>query len=177
VEKAIHNLKQADALSPEKLASIDLEQLEALIRPAGFFRQKATRLQNLAKHLVNDWQGNLQDFCRGRLDDARARLLTRPGIGPETADSILLYAANRPSFVVDAYTRRIFGRIGILQGHESYDEIRCMFMRSLPEDTQLFNEYHAQIVQLAKACCRKNRPLCFNCPLNGVCLHAKTEQS
>jgi endonuclease-3 related protein len=176
VEKAIHNLKQAKSLSPEKLAIITPDRLALLIKPSGFFRQKAARLQNLANHLVNDWRSSLNDFCSGPLDEARDRLLSRPGIGPETADSILLYAANRPSFVVDAYTRRIFGRMGTLKGREKYDEVRCMFMQNLPNDAQLFNEYHAQIVQLAKVYCRKNKPLCFDCPLNRVCLHAKTEQ-
>ena len=92
-----------------------------------------------------------------------------PGIGPETADSILLYAASRPSFVVDAYTRRIFERIGLLSGTESYDDIRTLFMQSIAEDVRAYNEYHAQIVQLAKSCCRKNRTSCHACPLNHVC--------
>ena len=174
VELAIQNLKQADKLSLEKLVEIPIERLEELIRPSGFFRQKALRLQSLAKHLVNDWQSNLTDFCSGPLDDARARLLARPGIGPETADSILLYAANRPSFVVDAYTRRTFGRIGFLHGQETYDEIRLMFMQNLPEQAELYNEYHAQIVQLAKTFCRKNKTLCSECPLNEDC-HFATE--
>ena len=169
VELAIQNLKQAGALSLEKLVDLPVEQLEGLIRPSGFFRQKAVRLQNLAKHLASGWQGDLHRLCTGPLDDARARLLARPGIGRETADSILLYAANRPSFVVDAYTRRIFGRIGLLHGREKYDEIRQMFMQNLPEQAELYNEYHAQIVQLAKTCCRKNKTLCSECPLHKDC--------
>jgi len=173
VEQAIRNLKQADALTIEKLSNLPIQQLEALIKPSGFFRQKASRLQNLAKHLLEVWQSNLSAFCCGPLNDARERLLSRPGIGPETADSILLYAANRPSFVVDAYTRRIFGRIGFLHGREKYDEIRLLFMQNLPEQTELYNEYHAQIVQLAKTYCRKNKTLCSECPLNGACSFAK----
>jgi endonuclease-3 related protein len=174
VEQAISNLKQAEALSPEKLANFPLDQLESLIKPSGFFRQKAARLQNLAKGLVNDWQSNLTALCAGPLDEARDRLLNQPGIGPETADAILLYAAERPSFVVDAYTKRIFKRIGLLKGKEKHDEVRQMFMQGLPNEVQLFNEYHAQIVLLAKTYCRKNKPRCFDCPLNQVCLHAKT---
>jgi len=169
VELAIQNLKQAGSLSLEKLAELPIERLEELIRPSGFFRQKAIRLQSLAKHLAKDWQSDLTGFCGGPLDDTRTRLLARPGIGPETADSILLYAANRPSFVVDAYTRRIFGRLGLLHGREKYDEIRLMFMQNLPEQVQLYNEYHAQIVQLAKTCCRKNKTLCSECPLHKDC--------
>ena len=175
VERAIKNLKQADSLSLERLAVLPVGELEELIRPAGFFRQKAIRLQNLAQHLVQDWQSDLAYFCSGPLDEVRARLLAWPGIGPETADSILLYAAHRPSFVVDAYTRRIFARLGFLDGQEKYDDIRLMFMQNLPEQTELFNEYHAQIVELAKTCCRKNKMLCSECPLNGACLFAKKQ--
>jgi endonuclease-3 related protein len=175
VEKAIQNLKQADALSLEKLALLPVKKLEVFIRPAGFFRQKALRLQNLAEHLVKIWQSDLSAFCHGPLDEARARLLARPGIGPETADSILLYAANRPSFVVDAYTRRIFERIGLLAGKEKYDDIRLMFMQNLVTESKIYNEYHAQIVQLAKTCCRKKRPFCPFCPLRQECRFAKIE--
>jgi len=173
VERAIGNLRQAEALSPERLATLPLSQLEGLIRPAGFFRQKSLRLQTLAKHLVEEWQSDLTAFCSGPLDVARTRLLSLEGVGPETADSILLYAAGRPSFVVDAYTRRIFTRFGLLQGGENYNEIRQMFMQNLPEDVQLYNEYHAQIVQLAKTCCRKNQTFCEDCPLKQKCLAAQ----
>ncbi|MGW8312323.1 MAG: endonuclease III domain-containing protein [Desulfuromonadales bacterium] len=173
VERAIGNLKMASIINPQGLAEIPIHQLEQLIRPAGFFRQKALRLQALAKHLVNEWQGDLANFCGGPLEDARNRLLGHAGIGPETADSILLYAANRPSFVVDAYTMRIFQRIGLLHGKEKYDEVRQLFMRNLPEDPRLFNEYHAQIVSLAKTCCRKNRTFCTECPVNRLCRHAR----
>jgi endonuclease-3 related protein len=109
------------------------------------------------------------------MDDARARLLAQYGLGPETADSVLLYAADRPSFVVDAYTRRIFERIGLLTGTERYDEIRRMFMENLPKETKLYKEYHAQLVQLAKTCCRKNKMLCSECPLRRECRFAKCE--
>ena len=169
VELAIANLKDAQALSPDKLSNIPIVRLEELIRPSGFFRQKATRLQSLSRHLVTEWQSNLNDFCSGPLDEARERLLARPGIGPETADSILLYAAYRPSFVVDAYTRRIFERVGILRGDETYAEVRQIFMQALPEDVALYNEYHALIVQLAKTCCRKRNPRCNGCPICKFC--------
>lgn len=173
VEQAIRNLKQADALTIEQLSNLPIQQLETLIKPSGFFRQKASRLQSLAKHLQSEWQSDLSAFCSGSLNDARERLLTRPGIGPETADSILLYAVVRPSFVIDAYTKRIFVRLGLLHGRETYDEIRLLFMQNLPEQTELYNEYHAQIVQLAKTYCRKNKTLCSECPLNGACNFAR----
>lgn len=172
VEYAIDNLKQAEALTPETLAELPAKDLERLIRPAGFFRQKASRLQNLSLHLVTAWAGDINALCSGPLAEARSRLLALPGIGPETADSILLYAAARPSFVVDAYTRRIFQRIGLLRGSETYDEIRRLFMQHLPQDAALYNDYHAQIVQLAKTCCRKQVTLCAECPLHRTCLHA-----
>ena len=176
VEYAIGNLKHAGVLDPVNLAGLAPETLQELIRPAGFFRQKACRLQNLAGHLVKHWGGDVDALCSGPLPEARNRLLALAGIGPETADSILLYAAARPSFVVDAYTRRIFQRIGLLQGNESYDEIRRLFMQHLPVDVALYNDYHAQIVQLAKTCCRKKLPLCRGCPLNQTCLHGRRQQ-
>jgi endonuclease-3 related protein len=172
VERAIANLKEEQILSPDKLSDIPIDHLEELIKPSGFFRQKANRLQSLSRYLVTEWQSNLNDFCSGPLDEARNRLLARPGIGPETADSILLYAACRPSFVVDAYTRRIFERVGVLRGDETYAEVRQIFMQALPEEVPLYNEYHALIVQLAKTCCRKSKPLCNECPLYKHCRYA-----
>ena len=118
-------------MTPEALAKLPRPRLEALIRPAGYFRQKAERLQELAILLSADDRGDLKHWCRGPLEEARARLLEQRGIGPETADSILLYAVNRPTFVVDAYTRRCFTRLGHLSGKESYGQIRALFMNTL----------------------------------------------
>lgn len=175
VEKAIANLKAANALSPEALCRLTIPELEALIRPAGFFRQKAARLRHVTAVLVKHYQGDVARLCAGPLDVARQRLLALPGVGPETADSILLYAAHRPSFVVDAYTRRIFSRIGSLAGNERYDTIRAGFMAELPAEAPLFNEYHALLVTLAKSCCRKQRPACTDCPLRPVCRFGSRE--
>jgi len=176
VELAIANLRQADALTIEALAQMERGPLELLIRPAGFFRQKAERLQWLAQHLAAEWNADVALFCAGELEETRRRLLSHKGIGPETADSILLYAAQRPTFVVDAYTRRIFARLGLLAGDESYEAIRLLFTQQLPEEVALYNEYHAQIVNLAKSCCHKNRPLCSHCPLVSRCSHATAEK-
>lgn len=173
VEKAIHNLRGAEALAIERLAQLPIKQLEELIKPSGFFRQKALRLHGFAEHLANSWHSDLEKFCSGPLEEARARLLARPGIGPETADSILLYAAGRPSFVVDAYTRRIFARIGLFSGKEKYDDIRQIFMQNLARESEIYNEYHAQIVHLAKSFCRKRKPLCPACPLEQECRFAQ----
>lgn len=172
VEKAIANLKAANALAPAALSRLSPTELEQLIRPAGFFRQKTARLRHVTTILVEHYGSDVEQLCGGPLDEARNRLLALPGIGPETADSILLYAAHRPSFVIDAYTRRIFARLGLLDGSESYDAIRARFMAELPPDVPLFNEYHALIVTLAKRHCRKRQPACSTCPLLASCRFA-----
>jgi len=169
VEKAIAGLAEEGALSARVLADMPLPRLEALIRPAGFFRQKGARLQRLSRLLVARYHGDVSALCAGELDEARHRLLELQGIGPETADSILLYAAGRPSFVVDAYTRRLGSRLGLLRGDEPYEAIRRRFMEELPAQAPLYNEYHALIVAHCKAFCRKRRPLCCDCPLAEVC--------
>jgi len=169
VEYAIANLKQAQALTPSAIAKLSEADLQQLIRPAGFFRQKAERLQLFVAHLVAHHEGELAHLLSGNLDTVRQELLSLKGVGPETADSILLYAGGRPSFVVDAYTRRLLTRLGLLQGEESYDTIRALFMAELPHDSDLFNEYHALIVETCKQYCHKRRPHCSPCPLRSHC--------
>jgi len=177
VEIALTNLKSAIELSPQTVVALTRDELERLITPAGFFRQKARYLHGISTYLLDEYAGNVALLCQGPLEEARKRLLKLTGIGPETADSILLYAANRPSFVVDAYTRRILTRLGILQGRESYNTIRLQFMTALPADVGLFNQYHALIVQHAKTYCRKQQPLCLNCPLLTACPHGQQENT
>ncbi len=169
VEKAIVNLRQADALSIAAILNLKREALEQLIRPSGFFRQKADRLQLFCRYLQEHHQGSLERLFDQELNPVRDELLRLKGIGPETADSILLYAGQRPSFVVDAYTQRFFRRLGILSGEEKYGTIRDLFMSNLPENIQLYNEYHALIVIHCKDFCRK-KPLCQNCPCADICL-------
>lgn len=169
VEKAIANLRQADALTIDAIIKLKRETLEQLIRPSGFFRQKAERLQLFCRYLQEQHQGSLERLLDQELNLARDELLRLKGIGPETADSILLYAGQRPSFVVDAYTHRLFQRLGILAGTEKYAFVRDLFMSNLPEDIQLYNEYHALIVIHCKDFCRK-KPLCQNCPCADICL-------
>jgi endonuclease-3 related protein len=169
VEKAMTNLRQADALSIDAVLNLEREKLEQLIRPSGFFRQKAERLQLFCHYLQEHHQGNLDHLLDQELNLVRNELLRLKGIGPETADSILLYAGQRPSFVVDAYTHRLFQRLGILAGTEKYAFVRDLFMSNLPEDIQLYNEYHALIVIHCKDFCRK-KPLCHNCPCADICL-------
>lgn len=168
VEMAISNLRKEVDLTPHALLRLSREQLEELIRPSGFFRQKAERLQRLAAYLLDNHNGSLEVMLEQPLDRAREELLHFNGIGPETADSILLYAGKHPSFVVDAYTKRLFSRLGHLQGNEKYEQVRALFMSQLPADTDLYNEYHALIVEHCKRFCRV-RPLCECCTLAETC--------
>lgn len=168
VEKAIANLKQAEALDCRTMSALPRPELERLIRPSGFFRQKAERLQLFSRYLATHYNCKIEQLLQKPLEPLRRELLEQKGIGPETADSILLYAGGRPSFVIDAYTNRLFSRLGRLHGGESYDQIRQLFMSTLPTDVQLYNDYHALIVIHAKTCCRK-KPLCEACPLNSNC--------
>ncbi len=168
VEKAIANLRRANALTLNAILHLDREKLEQLIRPSGFFRQKAERLQLFCHHIERHHHGSLDHLFDQDLEPLRKELLQLKGIGPETADSILLYAGQRPTFVVDAYTNRLFQRLGILTGKEKYDEIRTLFMENLPRRTSLYNEYHALIVLHCKEFCRKT-PRCRGCPCADIC--------
>ncbi len=170
VEKAIRNLEAAQALSPAALAGLAPAELERLIQPSGYFRQKAQRLQRFARHLTECCDGSLSRLFGESLDKTREKLLAMNGIGPETADSILLYAARFPTFVVDAYTIRLFSRLGVLTGTERYGQVRDLFLTHLPSDAALFNEYHALIVEHGKVRCRKRKPCCDTCPLSDICL-------
>ena len=166
VEKAIANLKAAKALSPEVIAATPHRRLAAWLKPSGYFNIKAQRLHAFCVWLIR--KGGTKRIARLPTAVLRAELLQVHGIGPETADDILLYAFHRPVFVIDAYTRRLFQRLGHIQGDEGYETLRSLFEKSLATDTQLFNEYHALIVAHAKDVCRK-RPLCSACKLGPLC--------
>lgn len=170
VEKAIANLKAADRLSITGISTLLPDQLAALIRPAGYFNVKAARLQAFTAFLLQEYGGSLDQLFAGPWQTTRHKLLAVKGIGPETADSILLYAGQKPSFVVDAYTRRIFSRLGLVDEQISYDRLRDYCMERLTLDTALFNEYHALIVELGKQACRP-RPRCNVCCLSASCQH------
>ena len=165
VEKAIANLKTAKMLTPEKLHKIKPAELAKLIRPAGYFNIKASRLKNLIGWLFMNYAGKLAKLKPIPTHQLRGQLLSVSGVGPETADSILLYALNRPVFVVDAYTRRILSRHHLIKFDASYEQIRAFFESNLQADNQLFNEYHALLVRTGKEFC-KPTPLCADCPLN-----------
>jgi endonuclease-3 related protein len=164
VEKAIANLKSADRLTPNGLRQFDVPQLAELIRPAGYFNIKAKRLKNFIDWLFDNYQGKLINLETIDTNTLRTELLSITGIGPETADSILLYAFGRPIFVVDAYTARIAIRHELIEPGADYEQLRELFQSNLPEDTQLFNEFHALLVRLGKEFC-KPKAKCPGCPL------------
>lgn len=167
VDRALWNLRQAGLLDPEKLSNQDDDRVADLIRPAGYFRVKTRRLKNFLFFLRTEARYDLEALKRQDQDVLRARLLTVNGIGPETADSILLYALHRPTFVVDAYTLRIMSRHGLVSDSTGYERLRSFFMDALPHEVPLFNEYHALLVRVGKRWCRKKSGLCSECPLNG----------
>ena len=174
VEKAIASLKEAGALSPTALRRLPLAKLAKLIRPCGYYNAKALKLEALAQWLGESCADDLERLFRGDTATLRGQLLSIHGIGDETADSILLYAADKPVFVIDAYTRRILSRLGLAPVGVSYTVCQAIFMDSLPADSGLFNEYHALLVYLAKnVCCR--RPRCRECCLADICPSRVTE--
>jgi endonuclease-3 related protein len=154
VEKAIANLKSAGRLTFEELYHLDLSQLAELIRPAGYYNIKARRLKNFINWLFDSYAGNLMNLESIDTDKLRTELLAIKGIGCETADSILLYALNRPVFVVDAYTARVAVRHELIEPNADYEQLQELFQSNLPQDTRLFNEYHALLVRLGKEFCR-----------------------
>lgn len=165
VSRAIGNLKKENLLSFEKLHDLSVELLAEKIKPAGYFNLKAARLKNLLDFVGREYSGSLDAMFAMDMHALREQILTVKGIGPETADSILLYAGSKPVFVVDAYTHRIFARHNIIAEEDGYYEIQEYFALALPEDVELFNEYHALIVRLGKEFCKKSKPLCSGCPL------------
>lgn len=168
VEKAITNLKEAGALSPKALRRLSRAKIAGLVYPSGYYNAKALKLKSLARWLGEAYHDNLGRLFASDVPSLRAQLLSVHGIGEETADSIILYAASQPLFVVDAYTRRIMSRIGLVAGTGDYSSYQSFFMDNLHPDVRLFNEYHALLVRLAKTVCRR-RPLCPECCLNGLC--------
>jgi endonuclease-3 related protein len=164
VEHAIARLKEAGVLTPEGLHRIPERRLARLIRPAGYYNVKAKRLKALIAFLTREYGGDLQRMFRERLAPLRERILMVKGVGPETADSILLYAGEKPIFVIDAYTKRILSRHGMILDGASYSAIQDLFMESLPANVAQYKEYHALFVRLAKTFC-KTKPQCAGCPM------------
>jgi endonuclease-3 related protein len=174
VELALAALHQRGALVLPALLALEERELALLIRPSGYYNQKARRLQHLAGHLATHHQGELGHLLAGSIDEARPELLALPGIGPETADSILLYAGGHPVFVVDAYTRRICSRLGWVEEGIGYAALQGLFAEHLPAEAALFNEYHALLVRQAVTYCRP-RPHCGVCPLRQGCRYGQAQ--
>lgn len=165
VEKAMVNLKRERLLTPARMFNADPEKLASLIRPSGYFNIKMKRLRHLLSFIHTRYSGSLKRMFSSDPDLLRKQLLEVNGIGPETADSILLYAGGKAFFVVDAYTRRIFSRQGFVAINADYHALQGLFMDNLLHDVRFFNEYHALIVRVGKEHCKKTRPLCSGCPL------------
>lgn len=172
VEKVLDSLKRSGLLDLSKIANARLESLQAHLRPSGYYRQKSSRLRDFSRWLLD--QGGISGLATRPTADLRSQLLAIRGIGPETADAMLLYAFERPVFVIDAYTRRIWHRMGWLDDarEPAYCDLQEAVHSKLPGDVQLFNEYHALLVVHAKTYCRV-RPLCALCPLSGECPSAR----
>lgn len=168
VEKAILNLEDKDLLSIDGILNTDIESLALLIKPAGYYNQKSRYLKNICGFVRENYK-SLDEFLSQDSIKLRNKLLKIKGIGPETADSIILYAAEKPVFVVDAYTKRIFHRLGLIKQNLSYDKVQRFFMKNLPKDVGLYNQYHALIVKLGKQNCSNKNPDCGYCPLNEIC--------
>jgi len=166
VERAIANLRTAECLDVAALHAKPLEELAELIRPAGYFNVKAKRIKNFTAVLAEAWAGDVEAFLDRPVPALRADLLAINGVGRETADSIILYAAGKLSFVVDAYTYRILLRHGLICAEDDYEAIKQLLEGSLPDDVELWNDYHAQLVAVGKRYCRPHAR-CDGCPLEG----------
>ncbi len=173
VERAIANLKKQGILNPEGLHRIDEKELALLIKSAGYYNAKARKLKEFMNHLYQNYDGDLDRMFSRPTDELRQELLSIWGIGPETADSIRLYAAGKPVFVADAYTKRIYSRLGLVDEGIDYDGLKDYSEKNLPRDAVIFNEFHALLVKLGKEHCRKTKPVCCGCQLEKRCRKRK----
>ena len=168
VEKAMGVLKRKGVLTPEGLRQLKKPALASMIRSSGYYRIKADRLKAFIEFLWEDYGGSIKRMGAKPADELREKLLQVKGVGPETADSILLYGVRKPVFVIDAYTRRIIDRLGLAPGGGKYADYQKLFIDNLPADVRLYNEYHALFVAQGKNTCRK-KPLCADCCLKPLC--------
>jgi endonuclease-3 related protein len=167
VEKAIANLRSANLLEPEKLNRLAASEIAPLIKPAGYYNVKAGRLRAFLEFLMGEYGGDLAAMSREGVSTARAKLLAVRGVGPETADSILLYACGLPTFVVDAYTHRVLYRHALADDEVTYDELKEAFEGNVEADVALYKQYHALLVRVGRERCRRGEPRCAGCPLEG----------
>ncbi|MHB1628010.1 MAG: endonuclease III domain-containing protein [Bacilli bacterium] len=177
VETAIARLREKGWLSLCALRETAIEEVEECIVSTLYYRMKARKLQAFAAMVETEFAGDVGLMLALPADELRARLLAVWGVGPETADDIILYAANQPSFVIDTYTRRIFSRLGLTDDKATYDELRAFFMRHLAPDVALYNQYHALIDALGHSLCLNRRPRCGECPLRTLCKSAKAQEA
>jgi endonuclease-3 related protein len=168
VEKALVNLKTADALSSEAIREMPMPDLAALVYPSGYYNAKARKLKAMCDYLHHRYGDDIDTMARRPTEELRIELLNVHGIGDETADDILLYALEHPKFVIDTYTRRLMHRLGIAAENASYSELQALFMNNLPPDAKHFNEYHALIVRHSVVACKK-KPECADCPILDIC--------
>lgn len=168
VKKAIEALKQQGVLSYGALSALSSSEIGPLIKSSGYYNLKAKRLKNLLDMIAERYDGDFELFLNDSLSSARDNLLSVKGVGAETADSILLYACEHPVFVIDKYTHRVFSRHNLVDEESDYLSLQNVFVANLPEDVQMFNEYHALIVRVASTYCKKTKPLCEECPLQGI---------
>lgn len=177
VEKAIGNLKNKDLLNAEDLHKLDVNELAAHIKSAGYYNAKARKLKEFMNHLYRNYDGDLERMLGSDGGELRKELLSIWGIGPETADSIVLYAAEKPEFVVDAYTKRIFSRLGHVKENIDYQDLKEYSEKNLPRDVKVYNEFHALLVRLGKEHCKKTKPVCIGCPLEKKCKGKRRKKS
>lgn len=176
VEQAIVSLKKAGLMNLERLVDARPEQIAHEIRPCLYYNEKAKKLKTFLCFLAEHYEGNLSSLLSLPVPSLREELLSVRGIGEETADAIILYAAGKPSFVADTYTKRILFRLGLIEDRAVYRDIRTLFMTYLPNDADLYNEYHALLVRHAKKHCRSRKPICEGCPLREKCRFLASEE-
>ena len=169
VEKALKNLKEANVLTPKDIVELPLEDLKQIVKPSGFFNQKAERLKKISEYLLVFYGGDLGLLFTKDKKFLREELLGLKGIGEETADSIILYAAEKTEFVIDAYTKRIYSRLKIVEEKKSYEDLKKYIINEIPEELIVYQEFHGLIVILGKNICKKKNPNCKECPLNSKC--------
>lgn len=167
-KKAVENLRENELLHYERLSLLSDVEIAAHIRPSGYYNLKAKRLKNLLNMIKDQYAGDFEDFLVADIYSARENLLGVKGVGPETADSILLYCCGYPVFVIDAYTHRVFSRHNMVDEESDYYTMQEAFTYNLPQERLLFNEFHALIVKVAATYCKKTKPLCEQCPLQGL---------
>ncbi len=169
VEKALSNLKEANILTPNDIVSLPLNNLKQIIKPSGFFNQKAENLRRLSKYILDFYGGNIELLFGKDKKNLREELLELKGVGKETADSIILYGAEKTEFVVDAYTKRIYSRLKLVEENINYDDLKKYIINEIPEELLVYQEFHGLIVLLGKNICKKKNPNCLECPLNSKC--------